>query len=149
MPAKKPTSAQEEAQAKQRSARPEQPDFQAPDHAAPAAAIQPERLQAGEVSAAEIPQLQRALGNRAVAEVVQRSGLVIQRDSYPYGGKNSTPHVHEYGGDCHVQIYYRGRVRRLNIVQDGKRHVQADDAIAAAAGNATLLGVINTLLEGY
>jgi hypothetical protein len=149
MSSKKPTPAQEEAQARQRSASPDQADVQAHDHPAPAVAIQPERLQSGDLGAAEIPQLQRTIGNRAVAEVLQRSALMIQRDSYPYGGKNTTPHVHEYGGDCHLKISYRGRIRRLNIIQDGKRHVQADDALAAAAGNQTLLDVINGLLENY
>jgi hypothetical protein len=147
MSAKKPTPTQEEAQTRQRSSSPDQADFQAHDHPAPGMAIQPERLQSGAISAAEIPQIQRTLGNRAVAEALQRSALMIQRDSYPYGGKNTTPHVHEYGGDCHLKIMDRGRIRRYNIVQNGKRHTQADDAIAAAAGNQTLLDVINGLLE--
>jgi hypothetical protein len=79
------------------------------------------------------------------------SGGVVQRkDWYAYGDGGSTPHVHCYsGGDCHVQIFDRGRVRRYNIVQDGKRHAQAADALAAAAGNPALLAVITTQLQGY
>jgi hypothetical protein len=149
MPAKKPTTpAQEEAQARQRSARPDQPDFQAHDRPAPAVAIQPERLQAGDVSAAEIPQLQRAIGNRAVADVLQRSGAVIQRkESYAFGSANTVPHIHVYsGGDCHLKIVDRGSIKRYNIIKDGKRHSQADMALEAAAGNQPLIDAINTLL---
>lgn len=73
--------------------------------------------------------------------------IVIQRaDSYAYGAANTTPHVHCYGPDSHVQIQYRGRVRRLNIVQNGQVHTQASDAQTAAQGNPTFLGVIQNLI---
>jgi hypothetical protein len=149
MSSKKPTPTQEEAQSRQRSASPDQADFQAHDHPAPAVAIQPERLQAGDIGAAEIPQLQRALGNRAVAEALQRSALVIQRkDTYAFGSANTVPHIHVYsGGDCHLKIQDRGGIKRYNIIQNGKRHSQADMALEAAAGNQTLIDAINGLLE--
>ena len=75
---------------------------------------------------------------------------VIQRGKgyYAYGSGNSIPHVHVYsGGDCHLKIMDRNKVRRYNIIQNGKRHSQADDALNAATGNQTLIDAINKLLE--
>lgn len=115
-------------------------------------AMQALREQPARLSARDVLNLQRSVGNRSVRQAlqvaaVQRSAsLIVQRDSYPYGSRNSTPHVHEYGGDCHVQIFHRGRVRRYNIIQGGQRHAQADDALEAAAGNQALLDVINSFL---
>lgn len=83
--------------------------------------------------------------------VLQRHGSVVQRkkEYYAYGSANTTPHIHVYsGGDCHLKILDRGRIRRYNIVQGGSRHAQADDALEAAAGNQTLVDAINGLLEG-
>lgn len=83
--------------------------------------------------------------------VLQRQGGVIQRkkEYYAYGSADTTPHIHVYsGGDCHLKILDRGRIRRYNIVQGGRRHAQADDALEAAAGNQTLVDAINGLLEG-
>lgn len=123
-----------------------------------AVTVQTLREQPESLSSTDVTSLQRTLGNRSMGRVllpfasaIQRNAapsIVIQRDSYPYGSRNSTPHVHEYGGDCHLQIFHRGRVRRYNIIQDGQRHTQADDALAAAAGNQTLLDVITGLLDG-
>lgn len=106
-------------------------------------------------SEADVSPLQRlADQSRVVAQLSSLQGLanagVIQRNGYyTYGGPNTTPHLHRYGTDSHLQIYYRSRVRRLNIVQDGARHVQAAEALEAAAGNQTLIDAINDALVGY
>ncbi len=74
-------------------------------------------------------------------------GVIQRKESYAYGSANTVPHIHVYsGGDCHLKIVDRGRVRRYNIVQGGKRHSQCDDALAAAAGNQTLIDAINAQL---
>jgi hypothetical protein len=74
-------------------------------------------------------------------------GVIQRKESYAYGAANTVPHIHVYsGGDCHLKIVDRGRVRRYNIVQNGKRHAQCDDALAAAAGNQVLINAINTQL---
>jgi hypothetical protein len=68
------------------------------------------------------------------------------RVEYPYGAADSVPHIHAYPGGGHLKILDRGRIRRYNIVQNGSRHVQADSALAAAAGNPVLVGAINSVL---
>jgi hypothetical protein len=82
--------------------------------------------------------------------VLQRHSGIIQRkkEYYAYGAANTTPHIHVYsGGDCHLKILDRGRVRRYNIIQGGRRHAQAEDALAAAAGVQALVDAINDLLQ--
>ena len=82
--------------------------------------------------------------------LVVSSGGVVQRkkDYYAYGSANTTPHIHVYsGGDCHLKILDRGRIKRYNIVQNGKRHSQADTALAVAEDNQTLVDAIKKLLE--
>ena len=79
------------------------------------------------------------------------SGGIVQRkkDYYAYGSANTTPHIHVYsGGDCHLKIFDRRRIRRYNIVQNGERHSQADTALAVAEGTPALVAAINGLLDG-
>lgn len=67
---------------------------------------------------------------------------------YAYGDADSTPHVHCYsGGDGHLKILDRSRIRRYNIVQNGQVHAQAGSALEAAQGNEVLLGVIQALIN--
>jgi hypothetical protein len=106
----------------------------------------------GQLTPAGLAQIQLMAGNQAAVRMITSAptGLIQRgKDTYAYGSANTVPHIHVYsGGDCHLKILDRGRVRRYNIIQDGKRHSQADDALAAAAGNGTLLTAINDLLAG-
>ena len=84
-----------------------------------------------------------------VQKITTSASSVIQKggDYYAYGSADTTPHIHVYsGGDCHLKIRDRGRIRRYNIVQNGKRHSQADTALDAAADNQALVNAINVLL---
>jgi predicted nucleic acid-binding Zn-ribbon protein len=82
--------------------------------------------------------------NQQVAAAVRPDPRL--RREYPFGGPNADPHLHQYGGDFHLQINDRGRTRRYNIVQSGARHAQADEAVRAAAGNAELSRLITNIL---
>ena len=88
-------------------------------------------------------------GSILVQKNTTSASTVIQKGGayYAYGSADTTPHIHVYsGGDCHLKIRDRGRIRRYNIVQNGKRHSQADTALDAAAGNPTLVNAIDGLL---
>ncbi len=75
--------------------------------------------------------------------------IVIQlADWYDYGNGGITPHIHCYsGGDSHLKIFVGGRVRRYNIVQNGRVHVQAREALEAASGNDNLIKIIRGLID--
>lgn len=100
----------------------------------------------GPLSASGLATLQRSAGNQAVA------GLVVQRDSYAYGAGNSIPHIHVYsGGDCHLKIMDGSKVKRIDLVQGGKKYgdkvAEAFD-LARATGNTTLVNAIKDLVRG-
>lgn len=75
--------------------------------------------------------------------------IVIQlADWYDYGNGGITPHIHCYsGGDSHLKIFDGERVRRYNIVQNGRVHVQAREALKAAEGNKLLIEKIQGLIK--
>ncbi|MFV0302766.1 MAG: hypothetical protein ACK5IP_18180 [Paracoccus sp. (in: a-proteobacteria)] len=108
-------------------------------------------------SEADVSPLQRlADQSRVVAQLSSMQALanagVIQRNGYySYGSAKTTPHVHCYGTDSHLKIFTGSRVQRLNIVQNGKRHAQADEALEAATGtgNQALIDAVNDALDGY
>lgn len=74
--------------------------------------------------------------------------VIQMADWYAYGSADTAPHVHCYsGGDAHLQIHDRGRVRRYNIIQGGQVHSQAEIALQAASGNEALVQVIQGLID--
>ena len=98
------------------------------------------------LSAGAIAHLQRTAGNQAVGH------LVVQRDKeYPYGSANSIPHIHQYGPDAHLKIMDRGKIRRIELVQNNKRYgdavAEAFD-LARASGNMTLVDAIKDVIRG-
>lgn len=97
--------------------------------------------------------VQRTAGNRAASKLVlQRAQVLqVQRDDYPYGGANVTPHIHRYGLNSHLKILEGKSIRRINLVQGGKRYPQGVAEafeLARAAGNATLVEAIKTCIRG-
>jgi hypothetical protein len=56
---------------------------------------------------------------------------VIQRDSYPWGSANSTPHIHLYSDGMHLKMEDG---TRYNIVKKNALHVQSADALLAVQG---------------
>lgn len=75
--------------------------------------------------------------------------MQLGKKDYPYGSANSVPHVHQYGPDSHLKILGSRGLKRYNIVQNGKRHAQADEALAEAqaSGNADLIAVVQDLID--
>jgi hypothetical protein len=107
----------------------------------------------GPLSVQALAELQQTAGNRAATHLlVQRAKVLhVQRDDYPYGGANVTPHIHRYGTDCHLKILDGKSIRRINLVQGGKRYPQGVAeafALARAAGNTTLVEAIKTCIRG-
>ena len=73
-------------------------------------------------------------------------------DSYLYGSANSKTHIHSYsGGDCHIQIYHRGRTKRYNIIKNGELHPKAYTALEAAEeqNNARLCSIIENIIKSH
>jgi hypothetical protein len=112
------------------------------------AAVNQRKLQQNTAAATQLKgAVEDALRQRSAAAplgVVQMGG-----DYYAYGSANTVPHVHVYsGGDCHLKIVDpdRKKIMRYNIIQNGKRHAQADGALHAASGNQALIDAINDLL---
>jgi hypothetical protein len=72
-------------------------------------------------------------------------------DWYEYGSAGETPHVHCYGVDSHLKISDRGSIHRYNIVQNGKVHSQATEALRSAedakGSHPTLPGIVAKLIR--
>jgi hypothetical protein len=56
---------------------------------------------------------------------------VIQRDSYPWGSANTTPHIHLYSDGMHLKMEDG---TRYNIVKKNAQHSQSADALIAVQG---------------
>jgi hypothetical protein len=128
------------------------------DHPAPARRPE-EAHEAGAPPTHEAPlspgglaHLQRVAGNQAVSDLVaQRSGPVIQRDSYLYGSANTTPHIHSYPNGSHLKILVGTKIKRINLVQNGTRYsdgVAEAFQLAREAGNTTLVDAIKEAIRG-
>ena len=103
------------------------------------------------LSAGAIAHLQRTAGNRAVGHLVAQRALVVQRDSYPFGAANTIPHIHKYKGGAHIKILDGGKIKRIDLVQDGKRYgdnvARAFD-LARATGDTVLVNAIKGVIAG-
>jgi hypothetical protein len=100
-----------------------------------------------------VARLQRSLGNRATAALVlqRRPVLTVQRDDYPYGGADSVPHIHRYKGGSHLKILVGGKIKRINLVQDGVRYrenVAEAFKLARDAGDTALVDAIKECIDG-
>jgi hypothetical protein len=84
-------------------------------------------------------------GERDIAPQ-QRADRRLKRE-YPYGSAKTVPHIHQYHGDFHLKIVVRGSVKRYNIIQEGRRHPQADDALGASTETPVLHALISNILE--
>jgi hypothetical protein len=79
------------------------------------------------------------------------SGVAQMREWYAYGSAGSTPHVHCYNSGSHLKIMDGSRIKRYNIVQDGRLHAQREEALRCAreaeGAHPTLHGVIADLIR--
>jgi hypothetical protein len=74
---------------------------------------------------------------------------------WPFGDGGSTPHIHQYPGGFHLKILDGGRVRRINLVQNGIPYLfNIAEALALAntydrETGATLEALLRALADQY
>jgi hypothetical protein len=89
---------------------------------------------------------------RAVALELEDVPNALLTAEYPIGAANVVPHTHNYAGGLHLKIGVNGKVKRLNMVQDGVRYRSVPDTLEIAwqydVENGTRIRkVLNALLD--
>jgi hypothetical protein len=94
--------------------------------------------------------------NKKLAEELAKEDVEdsVLKAEYPYGAANSIPHIHSYGSGFHLKIMNGGKIKRMNLVQDGIKYKSVPETLALAweydqENGTNVKKILETMLDDY